>query len=216
MNHRCRSTFLLLLGTDDVEAESSEEFSSLEFEEDVITRDISSLNALAGQVNLCSLRLIGEIGTHHFQVLINNDNTHNFIKPILAEQLGLPIQPIPTFPVYISNGDFLVCKFVCPQITLTMQGTDFILGLFVFPIEGPDVVLGVEWLPLLGRVSHDYFALSMEFYLNGLPVTLWGSLDHPSRLITLHQFHSLVRSAHVHSLFSLQLLSQSKETFQLT
>ena len=149
-------------------------------EEDVINGYISSLNALAGQVNPRSLRLIGEICTHHFQVLIDNSgSTHNIIKPTLVEQLGLPIQPILTFRVYIGNGDFLACKFLCPQVTLTMQGTDFSLNLFVMPIEGLDIVLGVEWLQLLGRVSHDYSALSMEFYWNGLPVTLRGIMDPP-------------------------------------
>ena len=77
--------------------------------EEMVTADISSLNTLAGQVNPHSLRLIGEVGNHCFQVLIDSGSTHNFIKPVLAERLGLPIKPTTHFQVYIGNGDFLVC-----------------------------------------------------------------------------------------------------------
>ncbi|KAH9649714.1 hypothetical protein KPL70_026087 [Citrus sinensis] len=170
----------------------------------VITGDISSLNALAGQINPRSLSLVGEVGSHSFQVLIDSGSTHNFIKPAVAERLGLLIQPTANFRVYIGNGDFLVCKYVCPKVALTMQGTVFTLDLFVLPIEGPDVVLGKQWLQLLGRVSHDYSALSMEFYWNGAPVTLRGELSTTPSLITFHQLQSLVHSADIYSLFALQ------------
>ncbi|KAH9687361.1 hypothetical protein KPL70_014745 [Citrus sinensis] len=137
--------------------------------EEMVTADISSLNAFAGQVHPRSLRLIGEVGSHCFQVLIDSGSTHNFIKPVLAERLGLPIQHTTHFRVYIGNGDFLVCQLYCPQVNLTMQGYAFTLDLFVLPIEGPDVVLGIQWLQRLGRVSHDYAAMTMDFYWDGTP-----------------------------------------------
>ena len=85
-----------------------------------------------------------------------------------------------------------------------MQGTIFTLDLFVLPIEGPDVVLGIQWLQFLGRVSHDYSALSMEFCWNGAPVTLHSELSTTPSLITFHQLQSLVHSADIYSLFALQ------------
>lgn len=108
------------MGTDDDETEDTTELAMAEPFEEMVTADISSLNALAGQVNPRSLRLIGEVGSHCFQVLIDSGSTHNFIKPVLAEQLGLPIQPTTHFRVYIGNGDFLVCQLYCPQVNLTM------------------------------------------------------------------------------------------------
>ena len=148
--------------------------------------------------------LIGEVGSHSFQVLNDSGSTHNFIKPTVAEHMGLPIQPTSSFRVYIGNRDFLVCKYFCPQVALTLQGTVFTLDLFVLPIEGPDVVLGIQWLQLLGRVSHDYSALSMEFCWNGTPVTLRGYLATTPFLITFHQLQSLVHHADIYSVFALQ------------
>lgn len=172
------------MGTDDVEPDSCEELLSSDSGEEAVTGDISSLNALAGQIDPRSLCLVGEVGFHSFQVLIDSGSTHNFIKRALAERLGLPIQPTTNFCVYIGNGNFLVCKYFCPQVALTMQGTIFTVDFFVLPIKGPDVVLRIQWLQLLGCVSHDYSALSMDFCWNGAPVTLCGDLSTTSSLIT--------------------------------
>ncbi|KAH9765934.1 hypothetical protein KPL70_002017 [Citrus sinensis] len=203
-NHRCRSKFLLLMGTNDNEPASFEQELPPESVEEVITGDISSLNALAGQINPRSLRLISEVGSHSFQVLIDSGSTHNFIKPTVAERMGLPIQPTAPFRVYIGNGDFIVCKYFCPQVALTLQGTVFTLDIFVLPIKRPDVVLGIQWLQLLGRVSHDYSALSMEFCWNGTPVTLRGDLATTPSLITFNQLQSLVHNADISNVFALQ------------
>ncbi|XP_015387832.1 uncharacterized protein LOC107177859 [Citrus sinensis] len=202
-NHRCRNKFLLLMGTDDEELDPQDNEEPSELVDDGITGDISSLNALAGQANPRSLRLIGEIDSHTFQVLIDSGSTHNFIKPALAERLGLAIQPTTNFRVYIGNGDFLVCKQVCPQANLTMQGSAFIVDLFILPIEGIDVVLGIQWLQKLGKVFHDYSALTMEFFLNGQPVMLRGDLSSPTR-ITYNQLQALIHSDTVTSLCALQ------------
>ena len=63
-NHRCRSKFLLLMGTDDEECDPGEDMNVIEQTEEVVTADISSLNALAGQSNPRSLRVLGEINGH--------------------------------------------------------------------------------------------------------------------------------------------------------
>ena len=96
-NHRCRSKFLLLLGTDDIDEDTDDDGVATEPAEDLVTGDISSLNALAGQSNPRSLRVVGEFGSHRFHVLIDSGSTHNFIKPALVERFGLPIQPTPKF-----------------------------------------------------------------------------------------------------------------------
>ncbi|KAL9457231.1 hypothetical protein AB3S75_006302 [Citrus x aurantiifolia] len=84
-----------------------------------------------------------------------------------------------------------------------MQGTTFMVDLFILPIEGTDMVLGIQWLQKLGKVSHDYSALTMEFSLNGQPVMLRDDLSSNS-LITYNQLQALVQNATVTSLCALQ------------
>ncbi|KAH9646382.1 hypothetical protein KPL70_024860 [Citrus sinensis] len=203
-SHRCRSKFLLLLGTEDVDEAMgppiNSEISDV-VEETIITGDISSLNALAGQNTPRSLRLLGEINQQPVQVLIDSGSTHNFIKPAVAEVLGLAVQDTTTFRVYIGNGDSLVCRYVCSQVALSMQGHVFYIDLYVLPIEGPDIVLGIQWLQLLGKVSHDYAALSMEFFYNGSHVFLRGDLSLSPRPISFHQLQALMSHDQIHGLF---------------
>ncbi|KAH9649104.1 retrotrans gag domain-containing protein [Citrus sinensis] len=161
-NHHCRSKFLLLMGTDDEECDPGEDMNVIEQTEKVVTADISCLNALAGQSNPRSLNVLGEINEHQFHVLIDSGSTYNFIKPQLAERVGLSIQSTSAFRVYIGNGDFLVCRFHCLEVPIVIQGHEFCLDFFVLPIEGPEVVLGIQWLQRLGRVSTDYSEMTME------------------------------------------------------
>ena len=64
--HRCRSKFLLLMGTDDEDDEPSEDAFSHAQPDEVVTADISSLNALAGQTNPRSLRVLGTVASYQF------------------------------------------------------------------------------------------------------------------------------------------------------
>ena len=92
-----------------------------------------------------------------------------------------------------------------------MQGYAFTLDLFVLPIEGPDVVLGIQWLQRLGRVSHDYAAMTMDFYWDGKPVSLRGDVTNSLSLITFNQFQALMHSTAVQNLFELQQLHSNQD-----
>ncbi|VFQ91342.1 unnamed protein product [Cuscuta campestris] len=78
-------------------------------------------------------------------------------------RLQIPVLLVPPFRVYVGNGDSLPCDKQCVDLQLTLQGTLFPVDVFVLPIHGQDVVLGVQWLQQLGRVTHDYATMTMEF-----------------------------------------------------
>lgn len=83
----------MFLGIDDNDPETCEE-SPGEMEQpvdEIMAGDISGLNTSAGQGNPRSLRMFGEIGTQKFQTLIDSESTHNFLKPTIAESLGLKL-----------------------------------------------------------------------------------------------------------------------------
>ncbi|KAH9681933.1 hypothetical protein KPL71_027145 [Citrus sinensis] len=192
--HRCRSKFLLLMGMDDEDDEPSEDAFSHAQPDEVVTADISSLNALAGQTNPRSLRVLGTVASYQFQVLIDSGSTHNFLKPPLAERLSLSVQAITHFRVYIGNVDFLTCRFLCPKVPINMQGHEFLLDFFLLPIEGPDAVLGIQWLQSLGRISTDYSEMTMEFQWEGKSVILRGDPIPIPNLISFNQFHAMLCS----------------------
>ncbi|KAH9646732.1 hypothetical protein KPL70_024964 [Citrus sinensis] len=185
--HRCRSKFLLLMGTDDEDAEPSDDTFIHEQPEEVVTADISSLNALIGQSNPRSLRVLGIVASSQFQVLINSGT-------------------ITLFRVYIGNGDFLTCRFLCPKVPINMQGHEFLLDFFLLPIEGPNVVLGIQWLQSLGRISMDYSEMTMKFKWEGQSVILCGDPIPNPNLISFNQFQALLSNSKIDSLFKLHYL----------
>lgn len=158
-SHRCQSRLLLLFSND----EPDNEDQPTDHHEEPIADDISLMNSLSTAIQPRSLRLKGTIHTSTAQILIDGGSNHNFIHPRLVDSLQLLVQLVTSFQVYVGNGDSLKCSQQCPKIPLTMQGSKFTVDLFVLPIHGSDIKLGVQWLQLLGTVAHNYANLTMEF-----------------------------------------------------
>ncbi|KAH6766455.1 hypothetical protein C2S52_017438 [Perilla frutescens var. hirtella] len=166
VSHRCPNRSLMILvmeeGEDTLDEEDGQNDEGNE-DENIIIKDISSLNSMFGKMAPRSLRLKGRMGKQVFQVLINNGSNHNFIKPELVERLQLSVDSTPGFHVYIGNGDSLACQKMCRNVKMELEKITFPIDLFVLPIQDPDIILGVQWLQDLGRVTHDYEKTRMEF-----------------------------------------------------
>lgn len=133
-------------------------------------------------------------------MFIDSSSTHNFIKLAVAEALVV-VQDTNTFRVYIGNGNSLVCHYFCSQVALSIQGHVFPIDLYVLPIEDLDIVLGIQWLQLLRRVSHDYTTLSVEFVWNGSLILLRGNISYSPRPISFHQLQALMSHNQIYCLF---------------
>ncbi|VFQ62072.1 unnamed protein product [Cuscuta campestris] len=190
--HRC-GRVLLFIGDDDDAPVDNENDNITTAADPWVAADISSLQSLTGTATPRSLHLLGAVGTQELQVLIDGGSTHNLIHPRVVSKLQLAVTQVPPFRVYVGNGDYLLCDTQCPQVKLELQGTVFPVDLFVLQIHGPDAVLGVQWLQLLGKVAHDYSKLTMEFEWEGRPVILRGLLQGPKAvsLQVLQAIHSL-------------------------
>ena len=65
------------------------------------------------------------------------------------------------------------------------------------------MVLCFSWLRLLGRVSHDYSALTMDFIWQGQKVTLKGETEQLPTFVSLHQLlQALLHNKDIQGLFS--------------
>ena len=198
------------MGTDDDDGQLPESDLADSHPNVDIPGDISSLNALMGRPYAHALSLEGSFGAYRFHVLIDSGSTHNFIKPTIVEHLQLLVSGTLHLQVFIGNGDFLLCTQRCSSVPIVLQGYKFTIDLFVLPIEGPDVVLGIQRLQSLGRVSHYYLASTMEFWQDGTKVVLTGADSIISAPISLHLFQTLIHSKQVEGLYELQAYSSSK------
>ncbi|XP_062094224.1 uncharacterized protein LOC133800283 [Humulus lupulus] len=103
----------------------------------------------------------------------------------------------------MGNGNFLLCTKICKEVELVLQGHKFMVDLYVLPICGLDVVLGMQWLQTLGSCVHDHKALTMEFNWQGSVVKLAGSTEVSAHQLTYTQFHALLREGDIKEVFRL-------------
>uniref|UniRef100_A0A803P909 Uncharacterized protein n=1 Tax=Cannabis sativa TaxID=3483 RepID=A0A803P909_CANSA len=81
--------------------------------------------------------------------------------------------------------------------SLVDEGHQFQVDLYVLPIWGLDVVLGMKWLQTLSPCLHDHKAFTMEFQWQGKTVKLAGSANLGVDPLTFTQFHSLINEGDV-------------------
>lgn len=84
-----------------------------------------------------------------------------------------------------------------------MQAQEFEIDFYVLPIKGPELVLGIQWLQLLGTVAQDFFTPFMEFRWKGQKIRLIGEDSIGGGKINFHQLHALLKKDEVQGMFEL-------------
>jgi len=79
----------------------------------------------------------------------------------------------------VGNGQQLECRWLCEAVTIDLQTTSFTVDLYVLPIVGANIILGVQWLQSLSPVLIDYTTLTMHSFTK----EAWSSC---TRIKTLH------------------------------
>lgn len=111
-----------------------------------------SLHALLGIKDCQTMRVKGKIKKKSLVLLIDSASTYNFIDQIVARRLRYPTEVITGVNVTVANGDILKSQEVCELIKWETQGLVQFTGFLVLPLNGCDLVLGVQWLKTLGPI----------------------------------------------------------------
>ena len=177
LTHKCPNRQIMMLQFDDPEEDTQPELEKTQLdmtypEPDLATNDhYLSLNAMKGTDSMGILRFTGQIGQIHVQVLVDGGN---FLQPRIAEFLKLPMEPYPCFKFLVGNGQSMTSEGVIPNLSITLQGHELTVPVFLLPVAGADIILGSSWLATLGPHVADYAALTLKFIYNGKFVTLQG------------------------------------------
>ncbi|KAL0322348.1 UNVERIFIED_CONTAM: hypothetical protein Scaly_2531200 [Sesamum calycinum] len=83
------------------------------------------------------------IRDHPVSVLVDSGSSHNILHPRVASYLHLSVEPLPCFTIMVGNGASITCKDHCHSVLMAIQGHDFTVPVYLLPIHGADVVLGV-------------------------------------------------------------------------
>ena len=79
------------------------------------------------------------------------------------------------------------------------------MDLHIFPVHELDVILGMEWLESLGRVTHDYIRKSMEFVKDDRRVVLQRVERPPKQILatTLASFMTLTAGVELYEMVAI-------------
>ncbi|XP_030479163.2 uncharacterized protein LOC115696402 [Cannabis sativa] len=215
VGHKCKNRVLILCAQDEegIEGLSAEETDSDGSEG--VAEEVS-LNALSNASNPRIFRIIAKHRAEDLEVLIDMGSNNNFIQEALATRLALPRSETKKFKVYMGNGNSLWCSQIYMGVELSLQGHKFKVDLFVLPIWGLDVVLGMQWLQTLGPCLHDHKALTMEFQWEGKTVKLEGTSSSATQQLSFSQLHTMMRDREVRDIFMLTTISHQEVTKDLS
>jgi hypothetical protein len=121
-----------------------------------------SLHALTGLCATNTIQLVIHVKGKQMRALVDSSSTHSFIHEAVVHA-----------PARV-NGERLQSYGICKDTTVDIQGEEFVMDCYTLPLEGFDVILGIQWLKSLGHIVWDFVALSMAFLRQGRSVHLQG------------------------------------------
>ena len=133
-----------------------------------------SLNSLVGLSSPKTIKIKGEIRGREVVVLIDGGATHNFIAEEAVKELKISVETMDAYGVVLGTGGVVQATSVCKDVNLTIANLSITHDFLPLPLGSVDVILGVTWLEMLGKVIFYYKFSEMEFSLGEWVVILQG------------------------------------------
>ena len=162
--HRCKNLFSACVVWDDMTSEAEETDSD---------NPEISLCALTGINNGTTMQLPVYVLGERLIALLNSGSTHNFFSEEAASRCGVAITRRDDIRVMVANGDTGQFWHL-PWIGCHHRLRAFHGGLLHNSLGGFDVVLGVQWLGMLGPLLWDFKKLLLSFWRHGRRITWRG------------------------------------------
>lgn len=66
--------------------------------------------------------------------------------------------------VAVANGNRVSCTDLCALVPMIIGQEEFQVGCFTIPLDGFDLILGIQWLRTLGPIVWDFELLTVSFW----------------------------------------------------
>jgi hypothetical protein len=84
--------------------------------------------------------------SHPTTVLFNFGALHSFITSSFVAKHNLLIANMKHTMLVSSPGGEMRTKHICPAISISLRGVNFLLNLILLDSKGIDIILGMDWL----------------------------------------------------------------------
>ena len=126
-------------------------------------------------------------------MLINLGSTHNFMNKKLATLLNCFIYLASEFQVLIIDGGTISYLRKCHSIKLSLGDYQLDTPTYVISMGVVDIILGVQWLTILGTIEMNFHELFMQFKSQRKVVELRGLKENPPQMVSSHQMQKFLK-----------------------
>ena len=128
-------------------------------------------------------------------VLVDSGATHNFIDSQLVQRRGIHMEDFEGFSVLVPRARTMQCAKYVPTLTITMGTYTLTDHFFVVDIPDTNVILGVQWLITLEKVTTNWETLEMEWTKkgNGKHQKIKGIHTYPPQIVSAHRMEKNLR-----------------------
>jgi hypothetical protein len=86
------------------------------------------------------------VSSHPATVLFDSGASHSFIESSFVVKHHLPITIMKHTMLVSSLGGEMRTKHICPVVSITIRGVDFLANLIFLDSRSIDIILGMDWL----------------------------------------------------------------------
>jgi hypothetical protein len=84
--------------------------------------------------------------SHPGTILFDSGASHSFITSSFVAKHSLQIATKKHTMLVSSPGGEMRTKLICPAISISIRGVDFLSNLILLDSKGIDIILGMDWL----------------------------------------------------------------------
>jgi hypothetical protein len=84
--------------------------------------------------------------SHPTTVLFDSGASHSFISSTFVTKYHLPISIMKHTMLVSSPGGEMRTKHICPVVSVTIRGVDFLANLIILDSRCIDIIPGMDWL----------------------------------------------------------------------
>jgi hypothetical protein len=153
---------------------------------------------LFGVLRYDTLHIRGIIQGQRAITLIDGGATHNFIDTSLVSRRALQTKEFEGFDVAVVDGHTVECLDRVPNLELKLGNYTVRDTFYVVDLSDTDVVLGVQWMITLGKITTNYQTLEMGFRdQNGKKVVLRGMSTGAPGIVSSKRMERIFRHGEV-------------------
>lgn len=120
-----------------------------------------NLNSITGA---SSIRLMGQINGRELGFLIDTGSIHNFVDPMMVQELQLKGLSVDLFEVTVAGGEEMAGVHCCTRVRLNIQGQESETDFLVIPLVDAQIFLGTVWLGSLGLTIWDFSNYTLRYW----------------------------------------------------